>query len=501
LSDLKSAHTIQGTVLRRDDADYEHARLDAVWNARKPDRYPDVIVIAAHENDVVEAVQLARAEGLNVSVRSGGHSWVGNGVREGGLLIDLSNLQDIELDVEQRIAAVRPAVKGPALNALLLEQDLFFPTGHAPTVGIGGFILGGGYGWNSRYWGPACLSIKAIDVVLADGRLVHADDENHPDLLWAARGSGPGFFGVVTRFYLDVYPNSTKILRTVHTYPLELRDEVLSWSYDNLESLSPAVEISAKVGFTPGLEVQTASLTATAFCTAETGEDILAPLETIPFRDKAIRATVNQETSIAELYEIADRLNPDGLRWSLDGIWADAPSTEIIEAARPMLSTIPDGINFVLWMLWGNYPQRQRMLVRTGQGLPVAECRLDRPRRGSGSRAVGTRDTEQDPASVTGSAVLRQQPGRPIRLRAQPGKRRPARENPSHVRPQRILPLIHDPTRVHDGIRPRAAPLIGDNRPGGHTDRGRGKPHRADVLRTIHDPIADVIINVSAPPP
>jgi FAD/FMN-containing dehydrogenase len=358
LSDPKSANAIQGTVLRRGDDDYEHARLDAVWNARKPDRYPDVIVIAAHENDVVEAVQLAQAEDLKVSVRSGGHSWVGNGVRDGGLLIDLSNLQDIELDVGQRIAAVCPAVKGPALNALLLEHDLFFPTGHAPTVGIGGFILGGGYGWNSRYWGPACLSIKAIDVVLADGQLVHADDENHPDLLWAARGSGPGFFGVVTKFYLDVYPNSTKILRTVHTYPLELREEVLKWSYDNLESLSPAVEISAKVGFTPGLDVQTTSLTATAFCTAETGEDILAPLETIPFRDKAIRSTVNQQTSIAELYEIADRLNPDGLRWSLDGIWADASATEIIEAARPMLSTIPDGINFVLWMLWGNYPQR-----------------------------------------------------------------------------------------------------------------------------------------------
>jgi FAD/FMN-containing dehydrogenase len=358
LSDSNSSQAVRGAVLRRGDDNYEQARLDAVWNARKPNRHPNVIFIAASEDDVVEAVRLAQAEGLKVSVRSGGHSWVGNGVRDGGLMVDLSSFQDIEVDVDRRTAAVGPAVKGPALNALLLEQDLFFPTGHAPTVGIGGFILGGGYGWNSRYLGPACLSINAIDVVLADGQLVHADDENHPDLLWAARGSGPGFFGVVTKLYLDVYPNSTKILRTVHTYPLELCEDVLKWSYDNLESLSPAVEISAKVGFTPGLDVQTASLTATAFCTPETGEDLLAPLEAIPFRDRAIRATVNQETSIAELYEIADRLNPDGMRWSLDGIWADAPSTEIVEAARPMLSAIPDGTNFVLWMLWGHYPQR-----------------------------------------------------------------------------------------------------------------------------------------------
>jgi hypothetical protein len=361
VSDAESARqvrAIRGSVLRRGDSGYESARLDAVWNARKPERYPDVIVVAEVEDDVGHAVNLARAEGLAVSVRSGGHSWVGNGVRAGGLLVDLSRLQGIEVDAGDRVAAVQPAVRGPVLNAALGEHGLFFPTGHAPTVGIGGFILGGGYGWNSRYWGPACLSIRAIDVVLADGQRVHADDSTHPDLLWAARGSGPGFFGVVTRFYLDVYPASTHILRTVHSYPIELRDELLRWSYDNLEALSPAVEVSAKIGFTPGLGRQAVSLTVTAFCTAETGTDILAPLERIPFRDQAIRATVNRPTSITELYELADQLTPAGLRWSVDGIWSDAPATEILAAARPMLDGIPDGQAFVLWMLWGGYPRR-----------------------------------------------------------------------------------------------------------------------------------------------
>jgi FAD binding domain len=363
VSDAESAHqAIRGSVLRRGDGGYEAARLAAVWNERKPERYPDVIVVAAVEDDAVHAVNLARAEGLAVSVRSGGHSWVGNGVRDGGLLVDLSGLQEIEVDAGSRVAAVHPAVRGPALNAALGEHGLFFPTGHAPTVGIGGFILGGGYGWNSRYWGPACLSIRAIDVVLADGTRVHADDSTHPDLLWAARGSGPGFFGVVTRFYLDVHPASTQILRTVHTYPIELRDELLRWSYDNLEALSPAVEVSAKIGFTPGLDRQAVSLTVTAFCTAETGTDILAPLERIPFRDQAIRAMVNQPTSIAELYELADQLTPAGLRWSVDGIWSDAPAAEILAAARPMLDGIPSGQAggqaFVLWMLWGGYPPR-----------------------------------------------------------------------------------------------------------------------------------------------
>ncbi|MFE2431050.1 FAD-binding oxidoreductase [Streptomyces sp. NPDC059373] len=340
-----------------------------MWNERKPVRFPDLIVIAKDEQDVVQAVRLARAEGLAVSVRSGGHSWVGNGVREGGLLIDLSLLQEITVDPAAGTATAQPAAKGPAIQELLAPHGLFFPTGHAPTVGIGGFILGGGYGWNSRHLGPACLSIRAIDVVLADGTLVHATDTSHPDLLWAARGSGPGFFGVVTRFHLDVHPRPSKILRTVHSYPLELRDEVLAWAYDTLETLSPAVEFSAKVGrgsgglppgkhSTPGLAEPTVSLTATAFCTPETGEDLLTPLEAAPFRDRAVRAVVNEETTMGELYEIADRLNPAGLRWAVDGIWADGPAEEILTAARPVFDTIPDGASFVLWMLWGHYPPR-----------------------------------------------------------------------------------------------------------------------------------------------
>jgi FAD/FMN-containing dehydrogenase len=351
---------LRGRLLRRGADGYETARRAAVWNGRKPDRSPDAIVLAHDAGDVAHAVDLARREGWTVGIRSGGHSWVGNGVREGGLLIDLSRLDGVDLDVDHRVAAVGPAVKGPALNRRLAGVQLFFPTGHAPTVGLGGFILGGGYGWNSRFWGPACLSIRAIDVVLADGRLVHADDRTHPELMWAVRGSGPGFFGVVTRFYLDVYPAATKILRTTHSYPLELAEEILRWSYDHLEELSPAVEISAKVGFTPGLDRQTASLTATAFCTPDTGADLLAPLERIPFRDKALRATVNQPTSIDELYGIADRLNPSGLRWALDGIWAGSTGDTgaIVDAARPMLATVPAGNNFVLWMLWGHYPPR-----------------------------------------------------------------------------------------------------------------------------------------------
>ncbi|MCX4765143.1 FAD-binding oxidoreductase [Streptomyces sp. NBC_01275] len=357
----------QGALVRRGDEAYEEARLDAVWNARKPHRHPAVVVRAENEQDVVAAVRLARAEGLTVGIRSGGHSWVGNGVRDGGMLLDLSLLQDISVDPLAGTASVQPAAKGPALLQALAPYGLFFPTGHAPTVGLGGFLLGGGYGWDSRHLGPACLSIEAVDVVLADGTLVHATDATHPALLWAARGSGPGFFGVVTRFHLALHDAPERILRTVHTYPLALRDEVLAWTYDTLELLPPEVEFSAKVGWgsgglppeqhgTPGLDRPTVSVTATAF--AHGDADPLAALEDAPFRGHALRALVGAPTTMAELYDHADRMNPAGLRWALDGIWTDGPVDEILAAARPLLDSLPGAPSHVLWMLWGGFPER-----------------------------------------------------------------------------------------------------------------------------------------------
>jgi FAD binding domain len=348
-----------GSVLTRGDNGYEAARAGAVWNERKPYRFPDTILLARTDADVIAAVGWASANDVPVSIRSGGHSWVGNGIRDGGLLIDLSGLRgEIGLDVQARIVSVRPATRGPAIQAVLAERGLFFPTGHAPTVGIGGFILGGGYGWNSRYHGPACLSIVAIDVVLANGEFVHADDNNHPDLLWAARGSGPGFFGVVVRFYLTAYPAPRQILRSVYLYPMELRDEVLAWTYELLASTPREIEMSCKVGYTPTTGRHAVSITSTAFCTDESAAELLLPLESAPFRDQALRAVVAQPTTIDELYALADALNPPGSRWAVDGIWCDAPATEILAAAGPLLDAIPDDRSFILWMLWGGFPTR-----------------------------------------------------------------------------------------------------------------------------------------------
>ncbi|MCA1843502.1 MAG: FAD-dependent oxidoreductase, partial [Actinobacteria bacterium] len=188
-------------ILWRGEPGYEAARSAAVWNARKPSRFPDVIAMATSEQDVVEAVSYARGEGLSLAVRAGGHSVCASAVRDGGMLLDLSALTSHSVEPESRTATVQPAVQSRALARALGSHGLAFPVGHCGSVALGGYLLAGGLGWGMRLWGPACRSLERVEVVTADGTLITADDAHNSDLLWAARGAGPGFFGVATRFH------------------------------------------------------------------------------------------------------------------------------------------------------------------------------------------------------------------------------------------------------------------------------------------------------------
>ena len=99
-------------------------------------------------------------------------------------------------------------------------------------MAVGGYLLQGGFGWNGRVHGPACMSVEAIDVVTAGGELVHASPDEHADLLWAARGAGPGFFGAVTAFHVRVYPKPRVVANGVYLYPLDCLEEVFRWAHE-----------------------------------------------------------------------------------------------------------------------------------------------------------------------------------------------------------------------------------------------------------------------------
>jgi FAD/FMN-containing dehydrogenase len=346
-------------LLERGADGYEPARRAAVWNGLKPERYPQAIVLASTEQDVVEAVRYARAHELKVKARSGGHSWTASSLREGSLLIDLSSLTRIEFDPETQVAIVEPGVRGRELNALLADHGLFFPSGHCPTVGLGGFLLQGGWGWLSRVIGPACLSVIGVDVVTAEGELIHADADQNPDWLWAARGSGAGYFGVVTRFHLRCHSRPESIWEAHHVYPMELRDQVLTWALEAEPDFPDELEfaIMATTPRGPLGEVIDGPAALVIMCSVmsssdEEAEAALALLDGCPVRDRAHVAMPAQPRSFVELYDGPDSVEPEGFRWSADGMWTNAGAQELVPAVAELFDTIPSPASHVFWYAW-----------------------------------------------------------------------------------------------------------------------------------------------------
>lgn len=180
------------SVIWRDDPKYEEARIGRVFNHRRPDRYPHGVVEATCVEDVVNAVKLAKEMNLRVSVRSGGHSWAAWSVRDKAILVDLGKFNFVELDKATNIARCSPSTTGRILNGFLATKGKMFGGGHCPDVGLGGFLLQGGMGWNCGNWGWACEKIIAVEVVTANGEILLCNEEQNKDLLWAARGAGPG---------------------------------------------------------------------------------------------------------------------------------------------------------------------------------------------------------------------------------------------------------------------------------------------------------------------
>jgi FAD/FMN-containing dehydrogenase len=132
---------------------YEEARIGRVFNHRRPARYPLAIVKAYNEEDIMKAVQLASKQKCRVSLRSGGHSWAAWSVRDDAVLVDLGKYDYIQVDPAARTACVSPSTTGRKLNNLLIaEYGLMFAAGHCPDVGLGGFLLQGGMGWNCRVY-------------------------------------------------------------------------------------------------------------------------------------------------------------------------------------------------------------------------------------------------------------------------------------------------------------------------------------------------------------
>ncbi len=341
-----------GDVFERGQDGYERARRAACWNARTPERYPDVIVQAHTETDVVTAVREARDAGIKIGVRSGGHSWSGNHVRDGGMLLDVSRLRDVEIDAAAMTATVQTGCPGDVLLAALDGQDLFFPGGHCNGVAVGGYLLQGGYGWNGRVHGPACLSVLAIDLVTADGELVRADSEQNSDLYWAARGSGPGFFGAVTRFHVRLHPKPKVIANGVYMYPGELLEELFTWAYEIGPQVSRKMELMLLI-HRPAEGEPEVVVTGPVLADSEAeAAAALSLLGTCPVVSQAKVAAPNVPATMPDLYANTHILYPDGHRYAVDNMWTHADIKDLLPGLRRIADTMPPTPSHMLWMNW-----------------------------------------------------------------------------------------------------------------------------------------------------
>jgi FAD/FMN-containing dehydrogenase len=194
IPELRAA--VRGRVIAPDDAAYDEARTVFVGGI---DRRPAVIVRVADDGDVAYVVSLARETGLELAVRSGGHGNNGQGVSEGGIVLDLREMKALDIDVDGRTAWAETGLTAIEYSTAVGAHGLATGFGDTGSVGIGGITLGGGVGYLVRKFGLTIDNLLAADVVTADGQHLRVDAATHPDLFWAIRGGG-GNFGVATRF-------------------------------------------------------------------------------------------------------------------------------------------------------------------------------------------------------------------------------------------------------------------------------------------------------------
>jgi FAD/FMN-containing dehydrogenase len=197
--------SVKGPVIAPGDDGYDAARTVFYGGF---DRRPAVIVRAADAADVARVVTLARETGMELAVRSGGHSTAGHSVSHGGIVLDLAGMKALDIDVEGRTAWAEAGLTTGEYTAAAGAHGLATGFGDTGSVGIGGTTLGGGIGYLVRKYGLTIDDVLAADIVTADGQLLRADADTHPDLFWAIRGGG-GNFGVVTRFQFRLHEVDT----------------------------------------------------------------------------------------------------------------------------------------------------------------------------------------------------------------------------------------------------------------------------------------------------
>ncbi len=279
------AQQLNGRLIQLGDSDYDEAR--AVWNGMI-DRHPSLIVRAANVADVVTAVHFARENDLLLSVRGGGHQVAGHATNDGGLVIDLSQMRQVTVEPEAKIAHAQGGATIADLDEATQIFGLAATMGVVSETGIAGLTLGGGFGHLRNKYGLSSDNLLEAELVLADGRVVTANADENADLFWGIRGGG-GNFGIVTRFTYRLFDIGRELYTTAVFHDGHRAEEVLRFFRDYTLNAPDEISILAAIGiFPPGIDHFPAELHGRPFVLllgpyvgdAAEGEQVTAPLRT-----------------------------------------------------------------------------------------------------------------------------------------------------------------------------------------------------------------------------
>jgi hypothetical protein len=348
--------TMVGGLLTQEDSDYDQAR--SLWNGGI-DRRPALIARCRTPQDVSAALRLAREQGLEVSVRGGGHNVSGAACVDDGMMIDLSPIDQVRVDPHRRRASCGGGATLAALDAATQEFGLAVPAGTISHTGVGGLTLGGGYGWLTRMAGLSIDNLVSAEVVLADGRIVRASADSEPDLFWAIRGGG-GQFGVVTEFEFALHEVGPTVQLGFLFWELERAAEALRVARDLCDRLPddagamiagvnapPADFVPVEHHFRPGI-----ALIVAGFASPEAHHQLIAPaLEAAPPLFELVTPI-----PYTALQQMIDGAAPWGMHAYTKGLYLDELSDDAIDVIAGRLPAKTSPLSIVpIFPLGGAY--------------------------------------------------------------------------------------------------------------------------------------------------
>ncbi len=337
-SKLKSQ--VKGEVILPEDSSYNEARN--IYNAMI-DKKPAAILKCKDADDVVQGVNFARANNLEVSIKSGGHNGAGLALVNNGLVIDLSEMNEIQINPEKRTAKIQPGNTLKEVDKATHEYGLALPSGIIGTTGMGGLTLGGGIGYLSRKGGLTIDNLLEAEVVLANGEQVIANAESQPELFWALRGGG-GNFGAVVSFTFNLIPVKN-VYAGPMLWPLEKAEEVMRF-YDKFtkDASNDLYGFFAFLIVPPGPpfpeHLHNKNVCGVVWCYTgpeEKREEVFRPIRAFgpPILDFA------GEIPMPALNGMFDALYPPGMQWYWKAHYITELSDSAIREAIKHGSTIP----------------------------------------------------------------------------------------------------------------------------------------------------------------